>query len=61
MAVRQNILKNRLEEAIERNGYDRRLAKPFMNTYCGRRIAKRALKNHDLNSEYGSLSKYIPK
>lgn len=42
----------RAEKAIERSGYDRRLIKPFMNTYCGKRIAKRILQNINLAQEY---------
>lgn len=56
MAVRQYVLMNRLENAIEEHGYDSRLAKPFMKTYCGRKIVKRVLDKNNLSDEYKSLT-----
>jgi|GEM_PF-4229320 len=55
LAVRQYVLMNRLENAIEKHGYDPRLAKLFMETYCGRKIVKKVLEKNNLSEEYKSL------
>lgn len=56
MAVRQYVLMNKLENAIEEHVYDPKLAKPFMKTYCGRKILKRVLEKNNLSEEYKSLA-----
>lgn len=48
LAIRQYALMNRLEKSIEKHGYDSRLTKPFMETYCGRKIVKRVLERNNL-------------
>ena len=57
MAVKQYVSMNRFENAIEEHEYDARLAKPFMKTYCGRKIVKKVLEKNNLSSEYKSLTK----
>ena len=57
LTVRKYALMNRFEEAIEKFGYDPRLARPFMNSYCGRNVVKWVLKKEHLSWEYQSLSK----
>ena len=42
----------KLEKTIERQGYDPRLTKPFIQTYCGKGIVKRVLKKKGFSEEY---------